>query len=77
MRGCRRCRRRRQVWRWGREVVAKAKPVRFDKLEAGIFADALGDGDSVARAAKRAGRSARDGEAWFARICDKFGWQAR
>lgn len=57
--------------------MANPKPVRFDKLEAGIFDDALADGDSVARAAKRAGRSAKDGEAWFARICDHYGRQAQ
>lgn len=56
--------------------MASPKPVRFDRIEAQIFADALADGDSVARAAKRAGRSAKDGEAWFARMCERFGRQA-
>lgn len=48
----------------------------WTSTERAIFADALADGDSIAAAARRAGRSKDEGERQFARMEAAFGWQA-
>lgn len=48
----------------------------WSSTERAIFADALAEGDTIAKAAKRAGRSAKDGEREFERIRAKLGEQA-
>lgn len=46
----------------------KPRDVPWTKTERAIFADALADGNSIATAARRAGRSKDEGERQFARM---------
>lgn len=49
----------------------------FTKLEDAIFDDALAEGETIEKAAKRAGRSALDGYQQFHRICRQLGESPR
>lgn len=54
----------------------RRRDIAWTKTECAIFADAIADGDSIATAARRAGRSKEEGERQFARMEAALGEQA-